>query len=185
MKFAFHAYEHIYRYNKKSRTRQWLLFLLLLLLLILFLPWTQNIRAKGGVTSLRQEQRLQQINTLIAGRVEKWFVKEGDYVQKGDTIVHLSEVKPDYLDPNLLKRTAEQVQAKQATMAYYQNKVSATETQIGALQNSLRAKLSQLANKLQQLGVKAEADSMDMIAAINESKIATGRKPCTTAVLCH
>ncbi|HET7897557.1 MAG TPA: HlyD family efflux transporter periplasmic adaptor subunit, partial [Flavisolibacter sp.] len=104
---------------------------------------------------------------------EKWFVKEGDYVQKGDTLVQLSEVKPDYLDPDLLQRTQEQLQAKRATVSYYQNKVSATEAQIGALQNSLQAKLAQLQNKLQQLRVKAEADSMDMLAAINDWKIAT------------
>lgn len=121
---------------------------------------------------MRQEQRPQQINTLIAGRVEKWFVKEGDYVQKGDTIVRLSEVKPDYLDPALLRRTEEQLEAKEATVAYYKNKVSATETQIGALQNALQAKLSQLQNKLRQLRVKAEADSMDMLAAANDWRIA-------------
>lgn len=151
----------------------WSMLLLALAFLVLFLPWTQNIRAKGNVTTLRQEQRPQQINTLIAGRVEKWLVKEGDYVQKGDTIVQLSEVKPDYLDPNLLQRTEEQLQAKRATVNYYQNKISATETQIGALQNALKAKLAQLQNKLLQLRVKAEADSMDMVAATNDWRIAT------------
>ncbi|HET7896303.1 MAG TPA: biotin/lipoyl-binding protein, partial [Flavisolibacter sp.] len=169
----FQSYQHIYQQAKKSSVRLWSLFLLALGLLVLFLPWTQNIRAKGNVTTLRQEQRPQQIHTLIAGRVEKWFVKEGDYVQKGDTLVQLSEVKPDYLDPDLLQRTQEQLQAKQATVNYYQNKISATETQIGALQNALQAKLSQLRNKLQQLRVKAEADSMEMLAASNDWKIAT------------
>jgi multidrug efflux pump subunit AcrA (membrane-fusion protein) len=37
-----------------------------------------NIRARGTVTALRQEDRPQQINTIIGGRVEKWYVKEGD-----------------------------------------------------------------------------------------------------------
>ena len=173
MNTEFSAYQHIYRYNKTSRIKQWSLVLVVILLLILFLPWTQNIRAKGSVTTLKQEQRPQQVNTIIGGRIEHWFVKEGDYVQKGDTLVQLSEIKPDYLDPNLLQRTKEQIEAKQNSAAFYQNKVSATETQINAMQNALRAKMQQLQNKMRQLQVKAEADSMDMVASVNDWRIAT------------
>jgi multidrug resistance efflux pump len=172
MKQDFNAYQHIYRYNKKSLVRLWFGLLVILSIVVLFLPWTQNIRAEGKVTTLKQEQRPQQINTIIAGRVEKWYVKEGDHVEKGDTILQLSEVKPDYLDPKLLERTEEQIEAKQSSLGYYQNKVSATKTQIDALQNALKAKLDQLKNKLQQLTVKAEADSMEMVAAVNDWKIA-------------
>jgi len=172
MKHSFNAFQHIYRHDKKNQVRRWAWFLMLVLISILFLPWTQNIRAKGSVTTLRQEQRPQQLNTIIGGRVEKWYVKEGDFVQKGDTIVQLSEVKPDYLDPNLLQRTREQLEAKKATVDYYGSKVSATENQISALGEALRLKIDQLRNKLRQVQAKAEADSMDMIAARNEAAIA-------------
>lgn len=169
----FTAYQHVYRQNKKNPVRFWVFLLLVVCLLVIFLPWTQNIRAKGTVTALRQEQRPQQINTIIGGRVEKWFVKEGDYVQKGDTIVQLSEIKEDYLDPALLTRTGEQIQAKQSSISYYQSKITATESQITALKNSLTAKLSQLQNKLLQAQVKIKSDSMEMTAAENDWKIAT------------
>lgn len=168
----FQSFQHIYRQQKESSIRKWSLTIFLICLAVLFLPWTQNIRATGTVTALRQEQRPQQINTIIGGRVEKWFVKEGDFVHKGDTILQLSEVKPDYLDPNLLGRTAEQLKAKESSGDYYGSKVAATENQIIALRAALTAKISQLSNKLQQLRVKAEADSMDMIAANNDLKIA-------------
>ena len=144
-----------------------------MLAIVLFLPWTQNIRSKGKVTTLRQDQRPQQVNTIIGGRVEKWFVKEGDYVKKGDTILQLSEIKTDYLDPDLIKRTAEQLQAKQSSLQFYEGKITATETQIGALQNSLKAKLDQLQNKLLQTEVKIKSDSMDMLATENDWKIAS------------
>ena len=74
-------------------------------LLILFLPWTQNISGSGAVTTLKPDQRPQTIHSAIAGRIEKWYVKEGDFVQKGDTILFISETKEDYLDPNLVKNT--------------------------------------------------------------------------------
>jgi multidrug resistance efflux pump len=169
----FTAWKYIYRQDKKNNVHLWAIILLLIFVIFLFLPWTQNIRAKGSVTALRQEQRPQQLNTIIGGRVDKWFVKEGDYVKKGDTIVLLSEIKEDYLDPNLLQRTGEQIQAKKASIENYRSKITTTERQIGALQNSLQAKLNQLNNKLRQAEVKIKSDSMDMVAAENDWKIAT------------
>jgi multidrug resistance efflux pump len=167
------VYQHIYRQNKKNRIRYWFFVLVFINLCLLFLPWTQNIRAKGTVTTLRQEDRPQQINTIIGGRVDKWFVQEGDYVKQGDTIVQLSEIKEEYLDPALIQRTGEQIEAKQSTVGYYREKIGATESQIGSLQNALAAKLNQLRNKLKQTEVKILSDSMDMIAARNDWNIAT------------
>jgi len=169
----FTAHQHVYRHNKKNSIRRWFFVLLLVFVIILFLPWTQNIRAKGSVTALKQEQRSQQINTIIGGRIEKWDVKEGDHVKKGDTLIELSEIKADYLDPELLKRTAEQIDAKKSSVNYYQNKIAATESQIQALKGSLEAKLNQLKNKYSQAEVKLQSDSMDMIAANNDWKIAS------------
>lgn len=169
----FTAYQHVYRQHVKNRIQKWFFLLLAVCLSFLFLPWTQNIRATGTVTTLRQEQRPQQINTIIGGKVSKWYIKEGDYVKKGDTIVQLSEIKDDYLDPNLLKRTGEQIEAKKSSVQYYQSKISTTESQIEAVRNSLTAKLNQLQNKLKQAGMKIRSDSMDMLAAENDLRIST------------
>src|SRR5690606_38131726 len=123
--------------------------------------------------TLRQEQRPQQLNTIIPGRVMKWFVKEGDFVKAGDTILQLAEIKDDYLDPQLLNRTQEQLSAKKMTIDFYKNKAGTASTQISALAEGLQLKLDQLRNKLQQLELKVQSDSMDLIAANNEYKIAT------------
>ena len=169
----FTSYQQIYRHNETSKVKKWFYVLLCVGVILMFLPWTQNVRAKGNVTTLRQEQRPQQINTIIGGRVEKWFVKEGDYVSKGDTIIQLSEVKADYLDPKLVQRTGEQIDAKQSSVQYYESKITATENQIDALQASLRAKLNQLQGKLLQADVKIKSDSAEMTAAENDLKIAS------------
>ncbi len=173
MRHHFTSSEHIYRHRTKNRIKLWLTILLTGLIVILFLPWTQNIRANGSVTTLRQEQRPQQINTIIGGRVEKWFVKEGDFVNKGDTILLLSEIKAEYLDPQLIKRTEEQINAKQSGIRSYQGKIGTADDQINALQNNLNAKLNQLQNKLLQANAKLMSDSMDMIAAKNDFLIAS------------
>jgi multidrug efflux pump subunit AcrA (membrane-fusion protein) len=140
-------------------------------LAFLFLPWTQTIRAKGSVIALRQEQRPQEINTVIPGRIIKWHIKEGDFVNAGDTLAQLAEVKDGYLDPQLLGRTKEQITAKQKGMNYYRNKVSAAGMQIGALSNGLQLKLSQLENKVSQLQVKLQSDSIEAAAANNDYRI--------------
>ena len=83
-----------------------------IVILAMFLPWTQNIRTKGYVTTLNPYDRPQAIQTLIDGRVEKWFVREGDFVQAGDTILQISESKESYLAPELLANTENRLDAK-------------------------------------------------------------------------
>lgn len=167
------SYSLIYQYNKKSKVRLWFYICLAVFIIFLFLPWTQNIRARGAVTTLYQDQRPQQVNTIIGGRVMKWFIKEGDYVNAGDTLVQLSEVKTDYLDPDLLQRTQEQLAGKQLSVEYYKDKVGVTGQQINAINNGLQLKLSQLMNKLNQLQLKVQADSAEAAAALNDFNIAT------------
>lgn len=166
------SYNKIYRHNKNSRISYWFYGFIILLLILLFLPWTQNIRAKGMVTTLRQEQRPQQMNTIIPGKIVKWHVKEGDFVNTGDTIVELAEIKDDYLDPSLVSRTKEQITAKELSVDYYQNKVDVTASQINALNAGRDLKQDQLQNKMLQLRLKVQSDSMELIAANNDFKIA-------------
>lgn len=167
------AYKHIYLEGKKSRTRLWAYGLLIAFVLILFLPWTQTIRAKGTVIALRQENRPQEINTIIPGRIVKWHIKEGDFVKAGDTLLQLAEIKDSYLDPQLLDRTKEQILAKQRGIDFYKNKAGTAETQLGALSTGLQLKLAQLENKIRQLQVKLQSDSIEAVAANNEYRIAT------------
>lgn len=166
------SYSKIYRHDKGSRIRYWFYGFIALLVIILFLPWTQNIRAKGTVTTLRQEQRPQQMNTIIPGKIVKWHVKEGDFVKAGDTIVQLAEIKDDYLDPALVNRTKEQLTAKELSVDYYKDKVDVTQSQIAALNAARDLKQNQLQNKMQQLRLKLQSDSMDLVAANNDLKIA-------------
>jgi multidrug efflux pump subunit AcrA (membrane-fusion protein) len=167
------SFDKVYRATRTSNVKKWFWILMAVFVIFLFLPWTQNIRARGTVTTLRQEQRPQELNTIIGGRIIKWHVKEGDLVKAGDTILQLAEIKDDYLDPNLIKRTKEQLTAKESTIDFYKDKVVFTDQQVVAMNQARDLKLNQLNNKLGQLALKARSDSMDMIAAINDFNIAT------------
>lgn len=165
------SFQSIYHIEKKSRIKKWMLWTVIILLVIFFLPWTQNIRATGSVTTLQQDQRPQEVNSVIPGSVVKWYVKEGDYVHAGDTLLQLGEVKTDYFDPELLKRTSEQVGAKQKSIENYNNKAGTAQLQVVALRNALELKLNSIDNKLQQQYLKVASDSNDLIAAQNELSI--------------
>jgi len=166
------SFNEIYRQHKSSKIRRYFFIIIGFIIIILFLPWTQNIRSTGTVTTLRQEQRPQQVNNIIAGRIVKWWVKEGDFVKKGDTIVQLAEIKDDYLDPNLLQRTQQQLSAEQMTIDFYEGKVNTTDQQITALENERELKLSSIDNKLIQTKRKVQSDSMKVSAAVNEMNVA-------------
>jgi adhesin transport system membrane fusion protein len=140
--------------------------------ILLFFPWTQTITGNGNVTTLKPDQRPQTIQSAIPGRIEKWFVKEGDFVKKGDTILEISEVKSEYFDPDLVARTNEQIQAKTGSVTSYGDKVMALERQIAALNMELGLKLQQAENKLIQSRLKVKSDSIDLEAAKTNLNIA-------------
>lgn len=162
------CFKHIYQITKTNRIKVWLWGFLLILIVVLFLPWTQNVRARGTVTTLRQEQRPQQLNAIIGGSIKKWYVKEGDFVKAGDTILQLTEVKVDYFDPELLRRTREQIAAKRQSVEGYRNKAGTGVLQSKALEQARELKLQSLDNKIGQQQLKIRTDEMDLQAASNE-----------------
>lgn len=165
------SYDKIYQIHKKSRVKRWFLFIFIAGIITLFLPWTQNIKVKGNVTSLYQSQRPQQLNSPIPGRIIKWNVKNGDYVKKGDTLLQLSEIKDDYLDPLLVQRTQEQVDAKKGVRDYYEAKVGTAKNQLEALNASRDLKLNQVKIKIIQLNSKLIGEQAELEAAKNELKL--------------
>lgn len=143
----------------------------ILFLIILFLPWTQNINAKGYVTTRSPQQRPQSVQSVIAGRIDNWFVKEGDYVSVGDTIAYISEIKSEYFDPNLLERTNEQIDAKSQSANSYDQKIAALQRQYRALEDARELKLRQNENKIIQAKNKIKSDSIDLVAYENNLKL--------------
>lgn len=170
----------IKRFNSFSKTNlsganrmftRWLVGTMVLIFIFLLLPWTQNIQSKGKVTTLQPGQRPQTIQSTIAGRIENWYVREGQLVQKGDTIVHLSEIKAEYFDPDLVSRTEQQVDAKEGAIASYGQKVEALDDQIDAMTSEQGFKQQQLANKIRQTEYKLASDLADMEQAYFQDSV--------------
>lgn len=171
----FTSFEQTKNSGSHKMFQRWLLGMLIVLLLILFLPWTQNIQAKGKVTTLRPSERPQVITTAIGGMIDTWYVQEGQRVKKGDTIVHITEVKTDYFDPDLVNRTQEQVFAKEGAIRAYNGKAVALDDQIRALHLEWQNKRGQLQNKIRQMAFKITADSAAIVQSELDADIARQR----------
>ena len=165
----------IYSVDIESRIKNIFWGLFFVLIFILFVPWTQNINTSGIVTTQFQEQRPQQINSIIPGKIIKWWVKEGDFVQKGDTIVELADTKDDYLDPRLIERTNDQLIAKKQKVEFYDNKITNIKGQIVAIEEGFKLKEAAIRNKIQQLERKILIDSAELAAANVDLQVGTNQ----------
>ena len=75
---------------------------------LVYVPWVQTTSGQGVVTTLSPNERKQDINALVPGRIEEWYVRDGSSVKKGDPIVRIADI-----DPNLVER----LQAERAQIA--------------------------------------------------------------------
>ncbi len=173
--FPIHSLDKLGTPRNARRLSLWLLLALLGFILILFLPWQQNVSGTGTLTALDPQDRPQEVQNVIAGRIERWYVREGDLVQRGDTILVLSEIKDEYFDPDLPQRLREQVQGKTEAITGYQQKVQALDNTIGALQNGLVLSLQKARNKVLQARAKVAADSVDFLNEQQQFDIANLR----------
>jgi membrane fusion protein, adhesin transport system len=153
-----------------------------IVILILFLPWTQNVQGEGMVTTLAPEHRPQTIQSVISGRVEKWYKQEGAYVSKGDTILSIVEIQDAFFDPKLIPRMAEQIRAREGGQEANVSRIGALRDQIIALEKTRDIKIEQIFNKIRQAELKVNTDSIRYKAAQTEQGHCTGsawpfRKP--------
>lgn len=158
------------RYAKKfARLTTGIFFILFVLL---FIPWTQNIRSTGSITTYLPQDRPQAVNSVIPGRIEKWYVREGQFVHKGDTIVRISEIREKFFDPRLLERVSDQIKAKEGSQSSTAAKVSALAQQISALQKEKVLSLEKARNKVKQAELKVISDSAEAQAIRVDLEIA-------------
>lgn len=136
--------------------------------LAMFLPWQQSVQGTGTVTALRPQDRPQTIPALIDGRVDRWFVSEGQFVRRGQPIVHIAEVKDEYLDPAVVTRTAEQRDAKTAAIGDKRAVVSALAEQVALLEQSLRLSVDKTRNTVRQYEAAAVAAALDSAVAADQ-----------------
>lgn len=79
-------------------------------------PWVQTTSGAGQVTAINPNDRQQEINALVGGRIEQWFVRDGNPVRQGDPIVRIAD-----LDPQLIERLQAERSQLEVQLAAAQN----------------------------------------------------------------
>lgn len=69
----------------------------LVALALVFVPWVQTAPGRGQVVALDPQDRVQQVTALVPGRVERWYVVDGQQVKQGDPIARIADNDPDLL----------------------------------------------------------------------------------------
>ena len=147
---------------------RWAGALALVALAAMFLPWQQYVQGTGSVTAFRPQDRPQTLPALIDGRIERWHVREGAFVRRGEPIVEISEVKEEYLDPAVVARTAEQRDAKSAAIVSKRLVAAALAEQVVLLERTLALSVEKTRNKVVQYEAGVDAAAADSAVALDQ-----------------
>ena len=112
------------------------LLLVVTAVLLTVTPWQQTIPGAGRVIALRPEERPQQVDATVDGRVVAWHVVEGSVVRRGDPVVDLADN-----DPDILLRLQQERDQLTRTVLEGQVRVGALTDRIGSLDDTLDASI--------------------------------------------
>lgn len=87
------------------------------ILFLIYVPWVQTTAGQGIVTTLNPNERQQEVNALVAGRIDEWFVADGSRVERGDPIVRIADIDPNLVDRLRAERAQVEVQLQTAQNA--------------------------------------------------------------------
>ncbi len=158
----------------------------LLLILLFAVSWVQTAPGRGDVIALNPEDRVQQVTALVPGRVERWFVVDGQQVKKGDPIARIIDNDPDLLIRLAAEReqVVAQISAAEQAMATARLDVNRSSqlyaeglaarrdyeaTQIKVAE--LNAKLAEARAKLSKVDIALNRQSAQLVRAPRDGRV--------------
>ncbi len=112
------------------------IFLLGLVAILVFVPWQQSISGIGKIMIVSPMERPQNIEAQIPARLQKWHVRDGQVVEKGQLIAELVDLDAKFLDLNQSDRLSAQKQALIARRKAAMERAKALHDQIVSLKRS-------------------------------------------------
>ncbi len=81
----------------KMLTRLIVVFFLFMMIFLIAIPWQQTADGSGKVMAYLPQDRVQNIHASVSGRIKQWFVREGSFVKKGDPVLEIIDIDPNYM----------------------------------------------------------------------------------------
>ena len=173
---------------RAGRALAWLLlFGIGIAVVIMFtVPWVQTAPGNGQVVALNPDQRAQDVTAFVPGRLEQWYVQDGQVVRKGDPIARVVD-----LDPDLLSRLAAERAQVQAEIAATEQSRAVAQLDVGRTRQlfdeglaarrdfelaqikvaDAAAKLAESRAKLNRIDVQLRRQSAQLVRAPNDGRI--------------
>lgn len=79
-----------------------------------FAPWVQTVQGSGQVMAYSPNERQQDLDSPVDGRIKSWYVLEGQRVQAGDPLVDIEDMDPDIMQRLFRERDATETKLKAA-----------------------------------------------------------------------
>ena len=86
--------------------RLFIAFFIFMMIILFLTPWRQTSQGVGHVIAFDPNDRVQNISSTVPGLVNKWHVRDGSKVKKGDPIVEIVDNDPQLIDRLRLERDA-------------------------------------------------------------------------------
>lgn len=154
--------------------------------IMVLVPWVQTANGTGQVVALDPDDRQQQVTALVSGKVDRWYVQDGQHVARGDPIARVVD-----LDPDLLSRlAAERAQVEAEIAAVRQSRAVAAidVTRTGQLlaeglaarrdyeQTQIKvadagAKLADARAKLNRIDIQLNRQSAQLVRAPRDGRV--------------
>jgi len=155
-------------------------------LFMVFVPWQQTSAGAGSVTALNPNDRLQEINALVSGRIQEWYVRDGMHVTVGDPIVRVVDNDPQLLErlesergqvvakleaAQSAERTA-QIDLRRMQDLYEEGLASRREFEQSRIRvEELRARVAEAAAELTRVEVNISRQSVQIVRAPRDGVI--------------
>lgn len=131
-------------------------FIFIFMISFLFLPWQQTVKGVGSVMALNPTQRPYEILATIDGFVDEFYVKENQFVKKGDLLFSMLDLDREYA--TRLNKIRENIKNQQDNV---DEQISISEDKKTNAQEYLKLgldvytkKLDQIKNKIKSLKIK-------------------------------
>ncbi len=139
--------------------------LLFLLLIVAFIPWTQTITTTGQLSAYTPYERPQDIEAQIIARIAKWHVFEGSRVKKGELILELSDVDPNFRAPDLLALLEQQKVALEQNRKAALERASELTKRITEMNNLVKTAVPSAGARVLEAENKMRAADQRVVAA--------------------
>lgn len=149
-------------------------------LFMAYVPWVQTAYGAGQVIALNPQDRLQNVTALVSGRIERWYVQDGQVIKEGDPIVLIGDNDPMLLQRLRVERSLAEAQATAAASAlatarldvgrtatlYREGLASQRESELARIKVAeMEAKVAEARAAITQIDINLARQSLQLVRA--------------------